>query len=773
MQKVILFAVFAALAMACNVAKFVPQDDYLLNKERLKVSGKGIDKEDLSYFVRQHPNSSIMGFRLNLWLYNLSSPNKERWIDRKLRQFGEPPVIFDSVQAALSVARLEEYAELRGYYGTTAQLFVEQKKQKSNVTYSVRLAQPYYIGNIAYQVLDSTLQDISFIVDSTKTWLHKGNIFDGEVLEQETDRIAQEMRHRGYYRFTKNYITFNADTTVGNHKVNLTLVVQKELVSSLTNERRNHRLFTVDKLTLNADYDPMTALQDSAYWMGWDTMSVFGFEQIYKDVPGLHPNIAAIYNAIPTGQLYNEQTVNTTYSNFSNLRIFKSVNIRFEELPVPAAADSAPRILYPLQGNIVLSPLTLQGYSVGGEVSASGNSLWGASANLNYHHNNLFKGAEIFEAGANITFQKVQLQTDATPQNSIEVGINASINVPQFSFPFKLSFYRNFNSPRTQLQVSGNYQQQPSYERWLSSATFGYSWRNLGNVIYIFNPIDVAIINIQQKEGESAFWESLSNNPYLVSAYQNTFLLGSTMSLTYNRPQRLQRKNYCYLRLGAELKGNLLALGYSLLGKPQGQENNDKHYRILDTRFAQFAKFDANFNYLHSLDEQNAIATRVLVGFGTAYGNSLAMPFDKMYSAGGANSLRGWQIRNVGPGNYSSTSGYIADRVANMRVELNAEYRFKLVGMLEGAAFVDAGNIWATSRNDERAGSRLNFAKLHEQIAINWGVGLRFVLNLLVVRVDYGIQLHDPSTSGKYWIGPDKWFRTGYHATMIALGYPF
>jgi hypothetical protein len=292
---------------------------------------------------------------------------------------------------------------------------------------------------------------------------------------------------------------------------------------------------------------------------------------------------------------------------------------------------------------------------------------------------------------------------------------------------------------------------------------------------YIFNPIDFNIINIEKNSDR--FFNSIKNDPYLMSSYQNTFLLGSTFSSIYKRSFK---GDQFYLRFNTDLKGNLLWLGSKIFNAKQAEEvldedTQEKHnfYQILETKFAQYAKFDLNITYTKQLNDITSLATRFFGGVGFAYGNSYSLPFDKMYYVGGAYSMRGWQIRTLGPGSYApDTAGNILNHLADMRLEANVEYRFKLFWKLEGAVFLDAGNIWTISSKDNRENVRFTLRDFPRQIAINWGLGLRLNFNFLVVRLDYGIQLHDPKNS-KYFNAPNVWFKSNNNTYSIALGYPF
>ncbi|MDR0418996.1 MAG: hypothetical protein LBH34_02140, partial [Prevotellaceae bacterium] len=306
---------------SCSTTKHIPQGQYLLNKEDLKVEGKGVKKKDLEALVRQHPNKKIFAFRFYLWLYNLSSVTKDRKIDQFFQNLGEAPAIYDSIQSVVSLRRIEQYASFRGYYNAKAEVDVKYRKKKADVEYRVTLSEPYVIRNISYSIPDTTI-DTSFITDTQKRLIHEGNVFDGQVLEAETNRINQEMRNRGYYQFHKGYLSYQADTMVGDKQVDIRLIMQKEQVSGF-DEPQNHRRYYVKSLGVNADYDLSAALNNSRYAItGWDTVNVYNVQMYYKKKPGLKPDIAAINNTIKIGHLYSEQDVSRTYSNFSNLRLF-------------------------------------------------------------------------------------------------------------------------------------------------------------------------------------------------------------------------------------------------------------------------------------------------------------------------------------------------------------------------------------------------------------------------------------------------------------------
>ncbi|MDR1024061.1 MAG: outer membrane protein assembly factor [Prevotellaceae bacterium] len=758
---------------SCSTTKHVPQGDYLLTKGKLKIEGEGLSKSDVEPLIRQQPNKTIFSIiPLYLIFYNLAS-EKDNLINRLMRNAGEPPVILDSALAINTAQRMEQYVSYRGYYGSTAKTTITYGKRKAKVAYSVKLEQPYRIRSISYDIMDEGI-DTSLIINPKKSLIEVGDIFDGEVLRKESSRISGDMRTCGYYNFYDSYVTYRADTALGNREVNLTVLVAKEQVSP-ENPTGAHRRFYIQSLLVALENSPKKAQVDAAdAAAGWDTIHHKSFEMFCRGCtgegkrPGLRPEVIDMNSRIEIDSLYNVQEVDWTYRNFANLRLFKSMDIRFTELPVaPPYADTLPR---PLRSFITLAPSMRQNYEYGGEVSLSDNWLFGASLTGRHQHKNLFRGAEILDVSITGIFQKVQLYADATPENSYELGASVSLNTPSILFPLRFDFYRNVYSPRTQVALSGNFQQRPDYTRALADITFGYSWRSLGSMIYIFT-MNMNVIKILKMA--SSFENSIRSNPYMLNSYQDAFLLGSSSSAIYSTRSdngRLQR----HLRLDVELKGNLLWLGYRAFGatpKTDGVAERTA-YEVGGTKFAQFVKFDANYTSLRVFSTASSVAFRALAGVGIAYGNSLSLPFDKMYYSGGANSLRGWQIRTLGPGSYSET-GNLLNHLADMRLEMNVEYRFKLLGKLEGAVFADAGNIWAIREEDSRTDARFSLRNFPEQVALNWGIGLRFNFGVLIARIDYGIRLHDPALTDSYFVTPDRWFLNGANSLFLAIGYPF
>lgn len=774
--RIFLLTLLGCALASCSTTKYVPQGEYLLSKGSLKVDGEGVGKEDIEPLIRQQPNKTIFwGIPLHLIFYNLAS-EKDNFINRWLRDAGEPPVILDSALALTTAQRMAQYVSYRGYYGSTAEAAIGYGKRKADVAYRVKLATPYRIRSIAYDIAGMGIAAAG-ITDPNERLISVGDIFDGEALRKESARISRHMRTCGYYNFYDSYVTYRADTTAGNHEVALTVLVAGEAPSP-GNPDGKHRRFYVQDLSVVLENSLRRAPVDTADApSGWDTIRSESFEMLCRSCagegkrPNLRPEVIDINSMVKIDSLYNVQKVDRTYRNFANLRLFRSVDIRFSELPVDSSyADTLPR---PLRGVVTLLPSMRQSYEYGGEISLSDNWLFGASLTAHHQHKNLFRGAEILDINLSGIFQKVKLDANAAPENSYELGASVSLNTPRILFPLDFDFYRSIYSPRTQVAILGNFQQRPDYTRALADITFGYSWRNLGSMIYIFNPVEVNIIKILKIA--SSFEERIRFNPYMLNSYQDAFLLGSSVSAIYNARSESGRVRH-YLRFDTEAKGNLLWLGYRLFDaapKPAG-EMIRAAYEVGGTQFAQFAKFDAVYTYLKAFSTVSSVAFRALAGVGMAYGNSLALPFDKMYYCGGANSLRGWQIRTLGPGSYSESSD-LFNSLADMRLEVNAEYRFKLLWKLEGAVFADAGNIWAIRNADSREGARFSLQNFPQQLASCWGVGLRFNFGVLVARMDYGIKLHDPANinASTYFIPPRRWFASGTNSLFLAIGYPF
>ena len=413
--------------------------------------------------------------------------------------------------------------------------------------------------------------------------------------------------------------------------------------------------------------------------------------------------------------------------------------------------------------DISLSQSKTQGFKVNLEASTNSSGLLGVSPQLSYYHKNVFRGGEWLNLSFMGNFQ-FKLQDDV---RSNEFGVSGGLSLPKFLFlPYRIF---KGNIPRTDFNLSYNYQSRPEYTRNIISTSYGYNG-NIGNrFFYQVYPVQMNIVKLFDLDED--FYQTLTNDPFLRNAYQNHFDLGSGALLYYTTNSSANPQDtYFYSRLQLDVAGNILRAFTPLMEKDSNGSG-----MIWKTPFSQFVRAELTLGrtWVFGKNSNQSVAARFLAGAGFAYGNSSALPFEKHFYGGGANSLRGWQARTVGPGcSPRDTTFVIPNQTGDMKLEANIEYRFNMFWKVDGAVFMDAGNVWTLKSNETDDESVFNISSLGQSIAANWGAGVRLDLGFLLLRVDMGMKIHDPARSER-WVGPKKWFRNDGFALHFGVGYPF
>jgi outer membrane protein assembly factor BamA len=512
-----------------------------------------------------------------------------------------------------------------------------------------------------------------------------------------------------------------------------------------------------------------------------DTTYYRGLNIISNGKPKVRP--AVMHAAIPLSPntLYNASLVNRTYNEIMSLGYFKSARIAFEELPrgindtlvVNYAGDSgdaySPKKFESINEGllrcyILCAPSLKQSLKVELEGSTT-SSFYGLAATLGYQNRNLFRGVETLNASVTFGYEYMKAPHTAK-RKANELGFAVGLSFPRFVAPFRISS-RTVNMPRTKVELSFNYQDRPYYRRDLSRATWTYSWRSLnGRYNYQFRPIDLNWINVSYID--EAFFNSLQNE-YLRQSYRTQAIVGLSASYSYNNQNKHIGGNATLLRINFESAGNLL----NLVEKGFSHKTADGHYEILGVRYSQYVRADINLSRKIVLGEKTAIAGRIFAGCGIPYGNSTALPFDRLFYVGGSNSMRGWTPRTLGPGNTPAQNTPYPVQMGDMRLEGNIEFRFPIWDMFYGATFFDVGNVWYLGRDKQEvpADGIFHFNKFYKQLGFNTGLGLRLDITFVILRLDWGLQLHNPNRPvGERWIHDFRWKNM---ALNFGVGYPF
>ena len=723
----ILLACIALIAaFSCSTTRVLQDGDYRLARNKVYITNdKEFSPNTLEPYLKQKPNPALLlGWNPFLYVYNWSNGNGKAW-DKLVQSIGVEPVVYDSDMVEASVANMMDRLTYLGYYGSTIESKVDVKKKNVSVTYNVTLGKRLPIRDIEIILPEEGTFADDFLADTADMTVKVGDYLSEDLLEKETVRASAAVRNMGYYEFSKNNFFFEADTLTNPGSAILKMTINGYTRNETPDRDRPINKFKFNEVTIS-----------------------------YPQTLKIRENILKELNTIKPGETYSTDVVNNTYSRLSSLRMFSSVNIGMTPI------DSNQ-----IDCHINLSQSKLQGFKVNLEASTNSTGLFGISPQLSYYHKNIFHGGEWLNLGFMGNFQfKFK---DAVRSN--EFGVSAGLSFPRFlGLP-----YRHFKGaiPRTDINVSYNYQNRPEYTRNIISTSYGYNGNVNNRIFYQVYPVQLNVVRLFDLD--EGFYMDLANDPFLKNAYQNHFDLGSGGTIYYTTdPETIPKSTYFYTRLQLDIAGNLLSAFKGVMKKDENGAG-----MIWNTPYSQFVRAEATVGktWIWGRNSGQALATRFVAGAGHAYGNSNALPFEKHFYAGGANSLRGWQARTVGPGTSPrDTSFVIPNQTGDMRLEANIEYRFDIVWKLEGAVFADAGNVWTLKTKDMTTedGSMFRWNTLGESIAANWGLGIRLNLDFLLLRLDAGFKVHDPARTNK-WVGPDQWFKRNGYALHFGVGYPF
>lgn len=771
LKKTSFLVVVLFVLASCSSTRFVPENRLLLNDTDIQVDNKAINKEELKKHIRQKENLKILGFiKFHLGMYNLSSKKKSKgWMKR----IGEAPVLYEDYLTVRSKEQLKSYLSNKGYYNAivTDTIIVKEKKRKVDVHYSIQSGEPYRIRNYSYQIEDPQLKGL-LLADTVNQLIGRGRIFDVDVLNEERNRVANYLRDHGFFNFTANHIQYIADSTLYSQQVDLKVEVSDADLKNEVDSLLPHKKYKIRNYKISPDFVPIQ-LSNRKNIGKTDSLKIDNYHFYFRDKLTYKPVVFNNVNRMPDSIYYSLSNVEKTYRALNQLRQFNVVNINFTELDTLLDENIGL-----LDANLQLSVLPRQGFSVDIEGTNSSGNL-GIAGNLNYQHRNVFRGAEIFNLrlkGA-VERQRALVNQNKLDFNTRELGVEGSLKIPKFLSPLKSKKLFNFQIPETKLSLGYNYQRRPDYTRTITNFKFGYNWKTSIFRTHYLNLVDINYVNLYEFNPD--FINSIKDL-YIKSSFTDHLIFAMNYTLVDNTQNLSRRRNYRYYKWSIESAGNLLSAYTKLTGKNKTAEldtitNQQISYReLFGTRFAQYIKSDFEYRYGYMLDKYNSIVGRAFIGVGVPYGNLDVLPFEKKYFTGGANGIRAWQVRSLGPGTYKAPEGAYPNQSSDIKLEANLEYRYRFIGPVEGALFLDAGNIWAINDKDNRTGAQFLFDEFYKQIAIGTGMGFRFDFTYFIFRLDLGMKLRDPSLEeGKRFIIGNYPISTDHFNLSFAIGYPF
>ena len=778
------------LACACSPVKHVPEGQYLLDNADIVITqtpdsiGGKRDEEvrsaELVNYLRQAPNHKVLGFlKLQLATYSLSGRDSTRWYNRWLRRLGQPPVIYSSDLTDASRRQLRLALVNRGFMQAKVDIdtIADTARRRMDVSYLVNTGPRHRISRVDYDIADTAIARI-LLADSALLTLKPGEAFDRDRLDEERSLVTQRLRNHGYYAFVKDYISYIADTAENSLDVDVTMVVRQPLqLGAVTTAplpspgadggSMSHLTYRVRTVWFITDYAP----NSDRSWQR-DTVSHGDINVVYGRDRYIRPSTLEEKCFIQPGQLYSTREVDLTYQALAQLGILRSINIEMQ--PVSAPIDGSQW----LDAYVYLTRNKKQGATLELEGTNSEGDL-GFGVGVTYQHRDVGRASNLFTAKFRMNYESLSGNLSGLINNRYtEFAGEAGLTFPRFLFPFLSHEYKRRIKATTELALSMNYQERPEYTRIIAGAAWKYKWSaRAGRERRTFDLVDINYVYLP--ESTIDFINQIApSNPLLRYSYEDHFIMRSgytfyrtnrrIASATTRRPK--QQPVVYSLRASGEVAGNLL---YALSSLTHEKKHNGV-YRLFGIQYSQYAKAEVDYSIARNFADRHSVAFHVGAGIGVPYGNSRAMPFEKRFYAGGANGVRGWGVRTLGPGSYDSRNSVtdFINQCGDISLVLNLEYRNKLFWVFEGAVFVDAGNIWTIRDYPNQPGGVFRFNSFYKEIALAYGVGLRMDFNYFLLRLDMGVKAHNPARGQDRWPLLDpSWNRdVSFH---FSVGYPF
>ncbi len=694
-----------AVLLLCSCSATHSLDDNELILDKVKVVSdrkyKDISTSQLKNYVRQKENARwFLSMKVPLGVYALAGKDSS-WVGRMLRQMGEAPVIYDTLLARQTCDDLQQAMQNKGYLDAQVELFVDQKKKKKiDAIYVLHPGKPYYISPLETDIQDSTIERL---LKERKSLLSEGMQFNAETMAQERSDVSSFLQDRGYFRFHKEYVSYKARKNEDLHHV----VLAKVLHPYQIDEGRD---------TLHSQY----RIRNIHYVSGAQ-----GDSTIHLRLRVLEEN-----TFLKSGSLYSASDLQNTYNHFGRLGAVRYTNISFEQVADTALLDATIQVQTNKPSTISFQP---EGTNTAGD--------FGAAASLTYQNRNLFRGSETFSVQLRGAYEAIKGLEGYRNQDYIEYSVESRLSFPRFLFPFLNRDVRRRITATSEVSLLYDSQDRPEFHRRVLSAGFHYQWKpqkhrdsyslDLVDLNYVFMPWVSQTFRREYLENES------NSNAILRYNYENLFIMRMGFGYSYNNG-RLALKTH------VESAGNLLDLcAHSF----RAEKNYLGQYRVFNIAYAQYVKADFDFTRQLLGGKQDQLIFHLGFGIAYPYGNSQVLPFEKRYFSGGANSVRGWTVRSLGPGRYKDKDGRInfITQTGDMKFDLNLEYRTHLFWKFYGALFADAGNIWTLRKYDEQPEGQFTLRGLVNDLAVSYGMGLRLNFDYFILRFDLGMKAINPA----------------------------
>jgi outer membrane protein assembly factor BamA len=735
--------------------------------------------------IKQRPNKRLFGlFNLSTHLYAYGS-RKDNWWRRWFKKMGDEPVILDTHKTTVSTQQLNLLLNKHGYFlskATDSVWVYDSLKRKTQIIYTLTPKTPYKLNKLSWMVNDISIAPI-VLEKAQHSKIEQGRNYEEESLSKERERLSVELKNKGYYNFDRRFIYFEVDSNLNSNKVNIEAHIENPSEKRITPSGNDtliefpHKKYSIQEIYIQVQSS------DKRYSM-IDTVEFQGYTFVNSSQNSIRPSVILRTLYIKKGDQYNYEQIQYTYDRLASLKAFKRINIGVD----PRSSDpqdTTLRVFIDLE----LNPR--HAYKIETEGTNRGGNL-GINGNLQFANRNTFKGAEVlkFKVFGGLEAQGTNFEQDDevvenTLFNTLEYGAEVSLTMPELFVPKFKKGVPEYQKPTTEINIGYSHQFRSAYDRDILNTGLYYNWLIKGerkdkrNHLFRLGVIDFSLVRIDK----AAWFENKleeSNNSLLKNSYQNHLISATRFQYEFNnfRPN----SNVIRFKTSIESAGNVLRAVHDMAGAEK--DSTETYYELFGIRFAQYLMVDGDIAYRTQLDKHSQMAYRFYSGIGIPLSNLNALPFEKSYYGGGANFNRAWVARTMGPGSMADTGSLAGiDRIGDIKLEANVEYRFDIVGSMKGAWFLDAGNIWIREYDPQRPNAEFDVNRFYKELAIGSGIGLRYDAGFFVIRFDVGFKIHDPKLfEGERWVWQKKstyeaFNNRSYYRELanwnLAIGYPF
>jgi len=760
-KMLIILSLSLAILSGCTGLKSVSDGSHLYTGYELKIDSTRFiselfdTKKELNGLFTVKPNSKFLWMRPKLCLNNIMKvPEKQKGLKHWLKnKVARPPVLLESINLAELNTAIENRLQNRGNFQAESKFEVISKRKTAKVKFNISPGEPYKLNTIKYPSGNESIEtDIRKL--QPKSLLKPGTVYNLKDFENERNRINQALLNKGYFYFRADYLLFTADTAIGNREINTWLNLKPEIPADAPIAVRYNDIYIFDDYS-PIDYHPDTLKVGNYFYVS--EKHLFKPQTVLNEV------------FIEKDSLYSRANHYATLQRLMGLGIYQYAAANF----VP---DNSARGLVDV--NVRLTPLRKISLSAEMNASLKSNNFAGPGFNLNFKNRNLFGGAELLSVtlGGYFDWQ----YSGATQGNAAyQFTLDAALTLPKFA-PFKVEKGTVKSlAPKTIIAAGGGlYTRIGLYKLRSFHTSLGYQWRRSDYITFQLNPVDISYTKLAESSAE--FDQFLTDNPSIQKSFEEQFIIGSSFNFVHRRINLGSPKHSLYLNENIDLAGNLASL-FTAAFSGSRPTSEDQH-QLLGMPYSQFIMLRNEVRYNYIPNAQNQVAWRLIAGIGLPYGNSSTIPYIKQYYVGGANNIRAFVTKSVGPGTSSppdSLSNNFVDQTGDITLESSLEYRFGIYKSFKGALFVDAGNIWLVNEDPQRPGSEFKMNTFYNQLAVGAGYGFRFDFNFILLRFDLAMPLRKPYLpEGQEWVIDtidlrSKSWRRENILWNIAIGYPF